>query len=133
LRGVLLEDVLVVGRDGLLSEDVDHYLWGSFHVYEQVVSCHARLADCAHSEQLRVEVEPLQNETLVASGTAEGHDDVGVVVLLAAEDEVAELEQLYLHRITHVFLGLFHIDDRVVHGHVVESQSEVRVGSREVV
>ena len=108
----MLEDRLIVRRDGAFVHDGEHHLWRTLGVNLDSFS-DAVLADYAHSLKIRVELETTVDKSTVASLTLESEDDLWVSVGLI-QFEISEVEGFYLHGITHQLLSCLDFDDGVV-------------------
>jgi hypothetical protein len=108
----LLEDRLVVRRDGAFVHDGEHHLWRTLCVNLDSFS-DAVLADYAHSLKIRVELETTVDKSTVASLTIESEDDLWVSVGLI-KFEISEVEGFYLHWVAHQLLSCLDFDDGVI-------------------
>ena len=118
MRGVLLQNLVVVWRNGVLLHDGGHHLGRALGIHLAPVGF-AVLADDAHPLQVGVELESPKDYPAVAALTLKAEDNPGIGVGLV-EREPAEEEGLHLHGVADQLIGLFNFNDRVIGGHIGE-------------
>lgn len=120
VRSVLFEFGFVVRRNAAFLHNFVHDLGRTFGVdivFDLIADCH--FADDAHPLHVGVEVESAVNFSRLFALGFEGEYDFGVGVGLI-ESELAELQQLHLHRIPDEFACFLEADDRMIRSHIVE-------------
>jgi hypothetical protein len=126
MGSILLEDFIVVGGNELLLHNGGHYFRRTLTV-DLAALRDAVSAYNTHSLQVRVELKPSEDLSIVTAVAFESKDDVRIGVGLV-EVEPAELKGLDLHGVADEFICGFDLDDGVVGSHIGEDSVEEGYG-----